>query len=223
MTAWHQRKPELVEEIRADLRTDYPNLHLFIEPGHGTEVRGTYPVLSPDGRVLDRYQVSIQLPADYPRSLPIVRETAGRIPWKPEYHVNADGAACVLLPDDRWRCFPETAPFIQFLDGPVHDFFLGQSLVAVGEDWPFGQWSHGREGRAEYYRWLFDTDDASTVLGFLRVLARLNLKQHLPCPCGSGKKIRKCCRARIVDFRSKIQPIVARRALRNLQPRPAIS
>ncbi len=223
MTAWHQRNPEMVEEIRAGLRRGYPNLHLFLEPDHSSEVRGTYPVLSPVGRVLDRYQVSIQLPVGFPRSLPVVRETGGRIPWKPDYHVNANGTACVLLPDDRWRCFPETAPFVQFLDGPVHDYFLGQSLVAVGEDWPFGQWSHGRKGIAEYYRWLFDADDPSTVVGFLKILAKLNLKQHLPCPCGSGQKIRKCCRARIGDLRSKIHPTVARKALRNLQSSPSIN
>lgn len=171
--------------------------------------------------MLDRYQVSIELPPDYPESLPIVREVGGRIPWKPEFHVNADGVACVLLPDDRWRCFPEGAPFAQFLDGPVRDFFLGQSLVALGEDWPFGQWRHGAEGVYEYYRWLLQTDDADTVLRHLRVLAKLGLKGHWECPCGSGEKIRRCCRARIADLRGKIPPGVARKAVETLGARTA--
>jgi hypothetical protein len=211
--AWHERNPELVEQIRADLRARYPSLQLFIEPDGTAIVRGTFPVRSPEGRVLDRYQVSIELPPDYPESLPIVREVGGRIPWKPEFHVNADGMACVLLPDDRWRCFPEGAPFVQFLDGPVHDFFLGQSLVALGEDWPFGQWSHGAKGVYEYYCWLLQTDDADTVLRHLWVLAKLSLKGHWECPCGSGEKIRRCCRARIAELRGKISPRVARQAL----------
>lgn len=171
--------------------------------------------------MLDRYQVTIELPADYPRSLPVVREVGSRIPWKPEFHVNPDGAACVLLPDDRWRCFPEGAPFVRFLDGPVHDFFLGQSLVALGEGWPFGQWSHGAKGVYEYYQWLFETEDPSTIRRYLEVLAKLNYKGHLPCPCGSGEKIRRCCRARIADLRDKIPPVVARKALETLGARKA--
>lgn len=115
--------------------------------------------------------------------------------------------------DDRWCCFPEGAPLTQFLDGPVHDFFLGQSLVALGEEWPFGQWSHGAEGVREYYRWLLETEDAITIARFLEVLAKLNFKGHLDCPCGSREKIRRCCRSKIVDLRTKIPPPVARKAL----------
>jgi len=216
---WYEKNPELADQIRADLRARYPSLHLFIEPHGSAVVRGTFPVLSPEGRVLDEYRVSIELLADYPRSLPVLREVGGRIPWKPDFHVNADGVACVLLPDDRWRCFPEGAPFVQFLDGPVHDFFLGQSLVAMGENWPFGQWSHGAMGVLEYYQWLLETDDRATIARYLYVLAKLHLKGHWACPCGSGRKIRYCCRARIDDLRSKIPPQVARKALETLGAR----
>lgn len=216
---WHQGNPELAEQIRADLRASYPSLHLFIEPDDSAVVRGTFPVLSPEGRALDRYQLSIELLADYPGTLPIVREIGGRIPWKPDFHVNADGTACVLLPDDRWRCFPEGAAFIQFLDGPVHDFFLGQSLVAQGEEWPFGQWSHGANGVYEYYQWLLETDDGRTIVRYLEVLAKLNFKGHWECPCGSGEKIRRCCRQKILDLRNKISPAAARTALKILGAR----
>lgn len=216
--AWHGRNPAVAGRIRSDLATRYPHLHLFIESG-GAFVRGTFSVLSPEGQVLDGYQVSIELLPDYPRSLPVVREVGGRIPWKEDFHVNRDGVACVLLPDDRWRCFPGGAPFIQFLDGPVHDFFLGQSLVALGEDWPFGQWSHGANGVFEYYEWLLGTDDRPAVVRYLRVLAKLNFKGHWDCPCGSGHKIRRCCSAKIADLRTKISPAVARKTLELLGAR----
>lgn len=121
--------------------------------------------------------------------------------------------------DDRWRCFPEGAPFVRFLDGPVHDFFLGQSLVALGEPWPFGEWSHGAKGVREYYQWLLQTDDPKTIVRFLRVLAKLNWKGHFACPCWSGQKIRRCCRSKILDLRDKIPPEVARKALETLGAR----
>ena len=212
---WYKRNPKLAQEIRADLFGHYSSLHLFISDGK-SEVRGTFPVLSVDGKVLDRYLVAIELLCDYPNSLPVVREVGGRIPWSDDFHVETDGKACVLMPDDRWRCFPEGAPFLQFLDGPLHDFFLGQSLVALGGDWPFGQWKHGAEGVYEYYQELLEAQDERTVRRFLHVLAKLNLKTHWDCPCGSGRKIRKCCASKIVDLRGKIPPAVARAAVNRL-------
>ena len=100
-----QPPDELEDDIRTGLRLRQPNLHLLREDS-GLVVRGMFAVLSPEGRTLDRYKISIELPADYPRSLPVVRELGGRISHEPDCHVEPDGRACILLPDDRWRCFP---------------------------------------------------------------------------------------------------------------------
>lgn len=214
--AWFERQPTMLNEIETDLRASYPNLHLFIVKGRDAEVRGTYPVRSPSGKELESFQISIRLPWNYPRALPEVRETAGRIPWLADFHVNPDGQCCVLLPEDRERCFPCDARFKTFLDGPVHDFFLGQSLIALGESWPFGEWDHGKAGVYEFYRGLLGTDDARTIVRFLHVLRKLNPKPHWDCPCGSGKKIRKCCQRKIADLRRKVPPAIARKSAEQL-------
>ena len=213
---WYTRIPALVDEITSDLRVHYPNLHLFIEDERGAEIRGTFPVISPQGKVLDRYQITIRLLPDYPKSLPEVREVGGRIAWDPDYHVEQDGAACVLMPDDRCRCFPEGASFREYLDGPLHDFFLGQSLVPLGEDWPFGEWSHGADGIYEFYQDVLGTSDRRTIKRFLHILSKLHFKSHLDCPCGSGKRIRKCCREQVSELRRIIPPAIARKASERL-------
>lgn len=214
---WHEVQPELVDGIRADLRARYPLLHLFINEAGDAQVRGTFPVLSPEGRELDRYQVTIELPADYPDGLPVVREVGGRIPWHEDSHVETDGKACVMIPDDRWRGFPRGAPFRHFLEGPVHNFFLGQSLVARGEKWPFGEWKHGLSGVLQYYRELIGTEDDRTIARFLYVLKKLNFKPHMECPCGSGRKIEKCCKSKVLDLRMKIPPATAAKAMMKLR------
>lgn len=213
---WFERKPELLSEIEADLRASYPNLHLYIVAGRDAEIRGTFPVRSAAGKELERYQIAIRLPSNYPKALPEVREVGGRVPWLDDFHVNADGTCCVLLQEDRGRCFPVGARFKTFLDGPVHDFFLGQSLVALGEPWPFDEWSHGKDGVYEFYRELLGTDDPKTIARYLRVLMKLHPKLHWDCPCGSGKKIRKCCQARISDLRHKVPPAIARKSAEQL-------
>lgn len=206
--AWYDQCPNLVFELRTDLREKYPTLHLFVSENK-VEVCGIFPVCSPGGKVIDRYKVSIELLSDYPESLPVVRETGGRIPQNIKHHINPNGTACVLIPEDRWRCFPVGSPFVKYLDVPLHNFFLSQTVYFKTGQWPFGEWSHGNTGVYEYYYWLFGVEDHLTVRRFLHILAKNNLKKHYDCPCGSGEIIRKCCVGKIRDLREKIPPRVA--------------
>ena len=142
---WHRENPELYDKEKAEVEAHFPNLHLGLE-GDIVFVHGSFAVMF-EGHVSDRYSIELQLPRDHPKSLPLVREVGGRIPHHNDRHINpADGTACVLIPDERWRLWPQGAPLLNFLIGPVHSFFLAQSLVEAGEPWPFGQWAHGAKG-----------------------------------------------------------------------------
>lgn len=212
---WFARDPQLAAEIEQDLEA-YPQLHLVLAGPGQAHVRGAFPVRSADCKELDHYLVRIELPDEYPDALPIVFEVGERIPRIADRHINPGGSACVMLPDDRWRCFPAGARFRQFLDGPLHQFFLAQSLVELGEPWPFGQWSHGANGRLEYYQWLFSTADLSIVLQTLGLLTESEIGQDVACPCGLDRRLRDCCASRIQELRSRIPPGVAQAALRDL-------
>jgi hypothetical protein len=212
MTDWSMRKPEL-DQIRADLRSHYPNLHTFINHDGFAQIAGAFPIHDAQGKELDRYSISILLPHSYPKDLPIVYEVGGRIPYNSDFHINPDGSACVLIPEDRWRCFPEHAPFLQYLDVPLYNFFLSQTYYAEYGQWPFGQWSHGSQGVSEYYRHLIGSENDQTLHRFLYILKKNNLKKHYDCPCGSGLQVKKCCLIKIKDLRSKILPSSASNAL----------
>jgi len=103
------------------------------------------------------------------------------------------------------------------LEGPLHNFFLGQSVVDAGGEWPFGEWDHGGDGVRAYYRALLGVDDDRVIAKTLELLAKASLKLAWDCPCGSGRRLRKCCRMRIVELRRKIRPEVARNSLRCLR------
>lgn len=206
-------RQRLLNEIRNDLRTEFPSLHLFAFDGK-CEVAGRFPIRSPDGKTLDEYDVKIELPEGYPHTLPIVRETGGRIPREKEFHVDANGVACVLMPEDRWRCFPVDAPFIEYLRGPLYNFFLGQSLVALGESWPFGEWPHENKGVYAFYSQLLGVTSVDIIIRFVTVLAN---RPIAGCPCGSGGRLKDCCYSRVSELRKKISPEMAAASLIRLQ------
>jgi len=208
--AWYKEDVALFEKIKKEVNSVYPNLHFYIK-NDLVLVRGTFPILF-EGRVLDRYVVEIELLRDYPKSIPIVREVGGRIPRTQDYHVNERGEACLFLPEECWRIYPTGTTFLDFLKGPVHNFFLGQSLVRLGQPWPFGAWAHGSRGRLEYYIELIGICDSEAILRFLNFLSKPQIKGHWDCPCGSGKRLRNCHFDKLLDLRNKIEQELAKKS-----------
>lgn len=187
---WHQMRPVLLTQVRQDVEQFCPTLHVFAERD-GVTIRGTFPVRH-DGQELDRYAIRIAFPDVYPEQLPMVREVGGRIPWDGDHHVFVDGVCCVLLNEDRWWSFPLGARFRDYLTGPLHNYLLGQSIVAAGGEWPFGAHEHGALGIIDFYTEKFGTADPKLVVRFLRQLGEGTVRGHLPCPCDSGRPIRHC-------------------------------
>jgi hypothetical protein len=213
---WHRDDPALYQKERAEVEAYFPDLHFVVE-NDLVYVRGSFPLIF-EGKVLDRYSVELQLPRNHPSGLPAVWETSGRIPHHNDRHVNpADGTACVLIPDERWRLWPAGAPLIKFLTGPLHSFFLAQSMVEEGEPWPFGQWAHGAQGIFQYYRELLKTSDLRVMSTYLDYLAAKRVKGHWPCPCGSGSRVRDCHFGQIKDLRDKISRKDAQNSLTALK------
>lgn len=215
------RKPLTIDQdkfecIRADLCDRYPTLNIFTNRDGATEVAGRFPVLDNDGKELESFSLSIILPSAYPTELPIVFEVGGKIPRTAERHVFSNGSACVFIPDDRWRCFPASSSFIDYLDGPLRNYFLSQLYYEETGKWLFGEYSHNEAGIIEYYQELFEIQDISTVINFLFELCENKLRKQHVCPCGSGRKLKKCCLLKCRELRKKITPEMALTALRRL-------
>jgi hypothetical protein len=207
---WHKKDSRLLEQIKKEVQGRYPNLH-FYPHNDRVIVRGTFPILE-EGKELDRYAVEIALLADFPESVPLVWEVGGRIPRNADYHINAGGEACLFVPDERWRAYPPGATFLQFLDGPVRNFFLGQSIFRETCQWPFGQRPHGAPGIYQYYEELLGCADKEIVREYIDFLRKPQVKGHFSCPCKSGKIVRQCHRQQLADLRAKIPYDVAERS-----------
>lgn len=188
---WWSTDPDLVHQIHADLREAYPTLRLTLTKT-SAEVSGTFPVRDEDGRVLDRWAIKISLPADYPLSLPVVREVGGRLKTDSANHVEDDaGTLCVLLPEDRFRSFPVDAPFRVFLDGPLRAFFSSQSFRAQGGEWVHGEWEHGPLAAVRFYCELLGSDDQTVGWRAMIAMAR-GIEGDHRCPCGARRPVSGC-------------------------------
>lgn len=213
---WKMSRTQVLDEIRSELASGFPSLHLFEQPGQDPEVRGTFEVRGEGGSVLDTFLIRIQIPPSYPRDLPVVWEVGGRIPCLRDRHIESDGKACILLPDERWRTFPVGASFTAYLRGPLHSFFLSQVAFELTGEWPFGEWGHGGHGIEQFYQETLGTHDLLTIALFLESLSKGRFDPFRSCPCGSGVRLGACCRKKWLDLRQKVDPQTAERSLKYL-------
>jgi hypothetical protein len=201
----------LADDLRRDLANAYPLLVVEIR-NHLVVVCGKFQ-LAEDGVEIDGFEVEIVLPDDYPRGIPSVFEVARRIPHDADHHMYENGRACLFVSGERWRYWPAGSTFLEFLEGPVRSFFIGQSLFELTGEWPFGQRSHGLAGIFESYGELLRTRHIPTIARYLEVLSRRKLRPRSSCPCGSRRPIHSCHMRKIAELRGKIPYREARAAL----------
>jgi hypothetical protein len=211
---WHIREPEALQELRERLRSAYPDLAVTVQ-GDQVVVSGSFPLL--DGHdIRDHYEIELVLPQTYPKGVPKLRETAGRIPRSnAERHMN-DGDACLFVPDQYCYEHPDGLDALAFLRGPVLGYLVGSSLVEHGAAWPYGTRNHGAKGIREFYGEIIGTGEPAAVIRYLEAIIAKKFGGHNPCPCGSGRRLRACHSALVADLRQRIPPEVARDSLAHL-------
>jgi len=208
---WHRCDADGYECEKTELRRAYPSLHFFPDNNQVT-LRGGFPVTLND-LVLDRYQLEIIVPAAYPTSIPEVREIGGRIPRIADRHIGPDsGNACLFVEEETSVYFPPGSTLLQFLQGPVNCFFVGQLYFEEFGTWPFSERSHGWKGIVEFYSEKLGTSNIKTILAYVDCLRQPAVKGHWDCPCGSGKRLRNCHFEQIIKLRSMIPNDIAERS-----------
>lgn len=205
---WQEKNPALYVQMQAQISAKYPTLHFRVSD-QIVFLNGTLQITDAQG-VFTYFLVEIELLPEFPEALPIVREVAGRIPRIADRHMLPGGTACLHVQEDWYYAHPDGYTLLEFLDGPVLSFFVGQTCVEHGKPWPYGERAHGVQGILECYSDLTGAKDFATISRFMRALTQKELKGHHSCPCGSRKKLRNCHK-NLLEVRSRIPLSVIQR------------
>jgi hypothetical protein len=210
-------KVALFEKLETELQVHYPDLRLVVEDGQPL-FRGSFPV-SHDGDEIDRFLIEIRFPGGID-ALPAIREVGGRIPRDANRHVTpSTGEICTDVPE--LILLHGKSSLVEYLGGPVRNFFLSQIIFESTKTWPFGQWEHGKDGLLEAYGDLLNVSGEAVIKAYLDYLARKNPpKGHWPCPCGSTKRLRDCHGPTLAVLMARIPSPIARSALKRLNDCP---
>ena len=121
---------------------------------------------------------------------------------------------CCLGVWEEWLLTAPDHTFETFLTGVMHDYFVSQTYFEARGEWPFGERSHGKAGVLESFAELLDVEnDVTIVVEHLSLLSMNVAKGHHPCPCGSGRRLRRCQRDKVDELKKRIPSAMARRML----------
>ena len=154
-------------------------------------------------RIEDEYEIEIAIPERFPKWIPAVRETRGRIP--PNFHKLDDGSLCLGSPTRLLLMLSESPSILAFVERCVVPFLYGYSYYMKRGTMPFGELSHRQQGIHEDLAAIFGIEQVEAARGFVR-LASMKKRQanKRPCPCGSNRRLGKCHRLRVNDLRSRL-------------------
>jgi hypothetical protein len=149
--------------------------------------------------------LEIEVPPGFPKALPRVTETGGRIPRHGDYHVNSDGTLCLGSPL-RLLLKLSNAPTLQgFASSCLVPYLFAMShKLRNGGPLLFGELAHETPGLIADYLDLFQLRRPEQVTEVLRALGiKKRRANKLPCPCGCGVRLGRCkFNARIRGFRT---------------------
>jgi hypothetical protein len=211
-----------ISDMASELAGAFPTLH--IETGDdGVSVCGSY-IVEAEGLEIARYDIRIEIP-EKSDAIPKVFEIGGKIPKVTDRHFNTRdrNSACLFVPDEQWKHYPNGSTLISFLQGPVRDFFLWQAHMDLTGKELFPARSHGADGILESYYEELGTKDPVVVRNLLEYLAHNKPKGNRICYCGSGRKLSDCHLGKLMELRRKIGRGAAQRSLKEVDKSIALS
>ena len=155
------------------------------------------------GRIVDEYQIEISIPKCFPRQLPAVRETGGRIPRS--FHKLHDGTLCLGSPTQLLMVLEKSLSIVRFVERCVIPYFYGYSYFKNHGTLPFGELDHGAQGLRQDLMTLFRVDREDAVFQFVRLtsMKKRHANKNL-CPCGSGRRLGRCHHRRVNLLRDRV-------------------
>ena len=182
-----------VEFEWTELQARYPDLFLTRMPDGIFRIRGLLPVFDANNDLRTSYNVLIEVAPDYPGSFPKIWETGGKINRDGSWHTNPDESCCVGTIIRQYHKLSSGMTLLKWVEIFAIPYLANHLYRVENGHYAEVERSHGLKGYWEEYSELFGIDDPKRLMQTLRFGAgQIKIGRNDPCPCGSGKKYKKC-------------------------------
>lgn len=156
---------------------------------------GRIDVIDEFGEKWDQYNVKIVFPHRYPKEMPIMFETGGRIPREDDYHVNPDGSCCLSVPAMEMIICSRGISAANFIQELAIPYLANHTYKRKFNKFAREEYDHGIGGLYQFYADAFKSEQWNLIMAGLRKIVLNELPQRNDlCFCGSAKKYKNCHR-----------------------------
>lgn len=153
------------------------------------------PLPGGDTRVQGRYDIRIEVPAEFPQEVPRFFETGGKITRTVENHVFPDGSLCLGSPMRLAAEAQRGGTLLAFIESCLVPYLCAARMGEQGREVPelLGELDHGISGLVVDYLDLFGVETPAQLLAAMRlsVLPVEEAYREL-CPRGCGRVLQLC-------------------------------
>jgi hypothetical protein len=162
-----------------------------------TRLKGafTFEATVTDGLTInDTYELEIIIPKAYPKEIPTIIETKGKIPRKPDNHIDINGVLCLGSGIALLLIIENDTSFLKYIKKCLIPYLYAITLkLKYNENFIFGELEHGNKGLFDDYKNLFQVDSNEKVITIIEyILSKPSKIVNMKCPCGCGRKVKYC-------------------------------
>ena len=175
---------------------DYPGMSLQPTRSNQTIIRGQFHFKAnrSDIATKDTFELEMLIDSRFPRTIPEIRETAGKIPKTGDYHVNQDGILCLGSYLRIKKALFDAPNLVSFTEEFLVPYLFNVSIkLRNGGEFVTGELAHGRAGIIYDYMEMFDLSKADQIIYALELLGtKKRMANKKMCPCGCGLRLGQC-------------------------------
>ena len=183
--------------LREFLRS-YPKMAIRPSVGEDLRLKGRFEFVAQhakEGEIQGFFELEIIVPSAFPKALPSVTETGGKIPHTGDFHVNqTDFTLCLGSPLSLLLKISQKPTLDGFAENCLvpYLFAISRKLMSGGP-LPFGELAHGKDGILTDYAHLFGLKHVEKVKYILELLGMKKRRANkFPCPCGCRSRLGRC-------------------------------
>lgn len=196
------------EKIIEDVICKYPSLSAT-KTERGATLKGILVLNAEYNEIplYDEYEVEIDVPKEFPKLLPSVREKSNLVPAELN-HFLTDGSFCLAAQCELIDFANKDQTLTGYIDKYVMNYLYTASYYSRYGEFPFGERSHGVDGIKEAYAERYNCTQEEVLIAMLCLLSGIiRYRGHDICTCGSGKRLRDCHGQYILrDIQSEFYP-----------------
>ncbi|MBN2511874.1 MAG: hypothetical protein JXB18_02940 [Sedimentisphaerales bacterium] len=153
--------------------------------------------------ISDSYEIFLTVPLSFPREIPLVKETTGRIPK--DFHTMANGSLCLGSPSQQKLALRREPTLPGFVKLCVVPYLYGFAFREKHRFLPFGELKHGKQGLRQDFAEIFSVKDERVAMQMVRLAGmRKRIANKLQCPCGSRRRLGRCHNRRVNGVRTQL-------------------